>query len=232
MPNTDNDFPPLDFDSIPFIVEEQIYKIELDLETLKQMSKNLEHIQPDKEFHTHLLKNKMSWMLPSMTKSMIVRMEEEKSLYENAFNKKMVQGIIDSLENIDIMKSPRLINKRIVHARIEILRFRKSGLGEKDYERDISAIKKKIDDVSRYTEVNSHFKFPDLPHITLKELVFYLCNTKKNRHIHPPLPILPTRTAKEISVIISDKQRLPRDQEEYDKKELHRAAIRSRHGII
>ncbi len=232
MPNTDYDLPPIDFDSIPDILGEKIAKIEQDIETLKQMEKNLEHIQPDKEFHTPLPKNKMSWMLPSMTESMIVRMEEEKSLYVNAFDKGMIQGIIDSLENIDIMKSSRPLNERIVHARIELLRFRKSGLGEKDYERDIAAIKKKIDDVSKYTEVNSYFQFPKLPHVILKELVFYLCNTKKNQHLHFSIPVVPTETAKEISIIISEKQRLPRKQKEYDKKELKKVAILSRHGII
>ncbi len=236
MPNTDNDFPPLDFDSIPFIIDEWVIRIDQDLQTLKQLEDNLdtyrEQVTPNNKYYTPLVKQRIKGMLPSMTESMIVRLEEEKSLYKNAFNEKMIQGIIDSFENINIMTSSRSINERIVHARIEILRFQKSGLGEKDYERDISAIKKKIDDVSKYTEVYSHFQFPKLPHVILKELVFYLCNTKKNRHIHPPLPILPKETAKEISAIISEKQRLPRNQKEYDKKELYRAAIRSRHGII
>jgi len=236
MPNTDNDFPPLDFDSIPFIIEEKIMNIERDIQTLeadvKDYIDNHRSNNPDGRYKTHLLCDKMYWMMPSMQESMILRMQEEKYLYENAFDEKILQGLIDSLENIDIMKSSRPINERIIHARIEILRFRKSGLGEKDYERDISAIKKKIDDVSKYTEVHSHFKFPALPHITLKELVFYLCNTKKNKHIHHPLPIIPKETAKEISVIISEKQRLPRNQKEYDQKELHRVALRSRYGII
>lgn len=229
-----SDYTEINFDSIPFIVEEQIIKIEQDLETLKQMSKNLEHIYPEKEFHTPLIKYKMGWMLPSMIESMITKMEEEKSLYENAFNAKMVQGIVDSLENIDIIKSSRPINEKIIHARIEILRFERSGLGEKDYERDIAAIRKKIDDVSKYTEVHSPFKFPNLPHRTLKELVYYLCNAERSQHLH--FPIIPKETAKEISLIISKKQRLPRKQEEYDeielKKELYRIELRSRHGKI
>lgn len=226
----------IDFDSISFIIDESIIKIELDLQTLKQMKDNLdtyrEQITPNNKYYTSLVNQRIEGMFPSMTRSMIVRLEEEKSLYENAFDKKMLQGIIDSFENIDMMTNSRPINERIVHARIEILRFQKSGLGEKDYERDINAIKKKIDDVSKYTEVYSYFKFPNLPHITLKELVFYLCNTKKNRHIHPPLPIIPRETAKEISVIISEKKRLPRDQKEYDQRELYRNAFRSRHGLI
>ncbi len=235
MLNTDKDYPLQDFNSIPFIIGEKVWNIEQDLQTLEKDAKsyidNHRSTNPEGKYKTQLLSKKMYWMMPTMQESMILNMQREKYLYENAFSKKMVQGIIDALENIAIMEHSRPINERIIHARIELLRFYKSGLGENDYERDIGAIKKKIDDISQYTEVNDNFQFPKLPHVILKELVFYLCNTKKNRNMHPPLPILPKETAKEISAIISEKQRLPRNQKEYDKKELYKVHIRNRHGL-
>lgn len=209
-----------EFNSIQNLIQHYILNIEDDIKLLEIENKEWEQSVAEKDsqcYHTSI-PFRLNLCRMSATSSIIKRLKNEKTIFSDAFDDDMIEDIQYVLDSANITKHLGYINRKIIEARVEIVRFIKSSLGSNDYERDIKAIKNKIEDIQEYTEVNNFIEFPSLPHNSIKKLTFNLCDKKKLLTMNIETELISKETVKEIITIISLMKRAPGKQADFDKK--------------
>lgn len=150
----------------------------------------------------------------------LITIESQQNILENEnklINEAFTEGMIEDLDYIlQLNKSPwpKTIANLVVNARIDIVRFEKSNISLKDYERDVKILEKKAKDIYAFLPISHKIIIPRRPHEIIQEMIFYLdeqiCGLLLKRKY------LSNEAIKDIVTVISDRKYLPRLQSRFN----------------
>ncbi len=141
----------------------------------------------------------------------------EISVLQNCFSDDMINDldyiidIHDGLSRGDI--------RMIIMTRVDIVKFEESGISENDYSRDMKAIRKKIDDISKFNAgIRLHtMDIPNHKNEAIKSLVLSLTRGLKGYIKNLPNEPIKSNVIKDIITVISNVKRMPKSQDSFDK---------------
>lgn len=215
---------------ISHIIQHNIKKREENIKTLNDEANSFK-LKIEIEGVHPLIYDRLNWHRLTLYEYLIDKLKQEIIIYKESFSEELIEDIEYELYDAKLVKnldhkheesiSSELLYlyENIVTARVNIISFQNSSLGENDYTKDVEAINKKISDVQEFTFVDTSFKYPELPHVTIQKLVFNLCDEKKSRFLSTSFVPVNKKTIQIIGKLLSGKKRASKEQKKLIQKE-------------
>ncbi len=156
-------------------LENDIKKIDIEMSALQEQYLDIDNKEYKSSMSFYIEQNKITAL--GGTKYLL---ENEIELYNTAFTDEMISDL-DYILELHCFHAPKAYTSLIIKARIDIVRFSKSGISIKDYMRDTKAIVKKIKDSTPFLTLQSLRIIPEQPHKILQELIFFLAHGDAER---------------------------------------------------
>jgi hypothetical protein len=193
--------------------EEDIKTIDIEISEVKKQYLDFDNKHYKSILSNLLHQNKLSSLIGA--KRML---ENEIELHKSAFTEQMIADLDYVLE--EYCTKPRTGRALlIIWARIDIVRFERSGLSDNDYKRDTAVIFKKIEEVSPFFHLDPLVTLPEQQHIIIKKLIHVLSaadTTRLGFLRAAEESALPKEAIKCIVDTISSLKILPRGQNSFD----------------
>lgn len=221
------------------LLEKDITSIEEDLTT--QKDNNDLRIKP---LHSSEIARKLNIYRFTLYEEQIVKLKNEITIYQELFDRELIDDIEYELCHAKIIDNPdheheefisphlSYLYKNIVSAKVNLVRFQKSSLGENDYLKDIDSVKTKIATVQEFTFVDTRIQYPELPHVTIQKFIFNLCDVRKASLSSVPFQPFDKAVIKIIGKLLTGKKRATKEQKNLIQKERRKFQLQERYRYL
>lgn len=198
------------------LINEKIEDFEHDLQQVLKEKERIMNSVTKYKFNCY----EVNSLVIKATADAYIRVEKtirnEISVLKNCFSDDMINDLDYIIDIHDELSRGDI--RMIIMTRLDIVKFEESGISENDYSRDMKAIRKKIDDISKFNAgISLHtMDIPNHKNEAIKSLVLGLTRGLKGYIKDLPNEPIKSNVIKDIITVISDAKRMPKSQASFE----------------